>query len=82
MCTDAPAPVKAALQAKAVAAQGAKVLNQVASSSCERSWSAYDFIHSKLRNKLASSRAEDLVYVYSNSCSWRSGSRLGTMCNR
>ena len=44
-----------------------KVLSQVASScSCERNWSAYDFIHSKCRNKLTSSRAEDLVYVFSN----------------
>lgn len=34
--------------------------------SCERTWSAYEFIHSKKRNKLSSSKAEELVYVFSN----------------
>jgi hypothetical protein len=34
--------------------------------SCERSWSDYDFIHSKRRNRLTSSKAKDLVYVFSN----------------
>ena len=44
-----------------------KIMSQVASScSRERSWSAYNFIHSKRRNKLTYSRAEDLVYVFSN----------------
>jgi hypothetical protein len=37
------------------------------SSSCEWSWSSYSFVHSKARNRLLSSRAEDLVYVYTNS---------------
>jgi len=36
------------------------------SSSCERNWSAYDFIHDKKRNKLAPERANDLVFVFSN----------------
>jgi hypothetical protein len=36
------------------------------SSSCERNWSAYDFIHSKRRNKLTPKRANDLVWVFSN----------------
>jgi hypothetical protein len=39
----------------------------VSSSSCEWSWSSYSFVHSKARNRLLSSRAEDLVYVYTNS---------------
>jgi hypothetical protein len=44
-----------------------RVLSQVTSAcSCERSWSAYDFIHNRRRNKLAPSRARDLVYVFSN----------------
>lgn len=33
---------------------------------CERNWSAYDFIHSKKRNKLTPDRANDLVFVFSN----------------
>jgi hAT family C-terminal dimerisation region len=44
-----------------------RVLSQVTSAcSCERNWSAYDFIHSSRRNKLAPERARDLVYVFSN----------------
>lgn len=34
--------------------------------SCERSWSAFDFIHTKKRNKLSASKCEELVYVFSN----------------
>lgn len=33
---------------------------------CERNWSAYDFVHSKKRNRLEADRAEDLVYVFTN----------------
>ena len=36
------------------------------SSSCERGWSTYDFIHSKRRNRLTPERARDLVYVFTN----------------
>ncbi|KAF8065964.1 RNF32 [Scenedesmus sp. PABB004] len=44
-----------------------RVLSQVASaSSCERAWSAYDFIHNKRRNRLTPQRARDLVYVFTN----------------
>ncbi|XP_057831543.1 uncharacterized protein LOC131042228 [Cryptomeria japonica] len=44
-----------------------KVLSQVASSSSsERNWSTYSFIHSVKRNRLAASKAEELVYVHSN----------------
>jgi hypothetical protein len=44
-----------------------KLLNQLASSSCyERNWSTYSFIHSVKRNSLTPTRAEDLVFVYSN----------------
>jgi hypothetical protein len=39
----------------------------VSSSSCERNWSSYFFVHSKAWNRLHSSRAEDLVYVHTNS---------------
>ena len=34
---------------------------------CERNWSTYDFIHSKKRNRLHPDRANDLVYVFTNS---------------
>ena len=44
-----------------------RILSQVASSSsAERNWSTYGFIHSVKRNRLGSQRAEDLVYVHSN----------------
>ena len=44
-----------------------KVLSLVATaSSCERSWSTFDFIHSKRRNRLTAARANDLVYCFSN----------------
>ena len=45
-----------------------RILAQVmSSSSCERNWSSYSFVHNKARNRLHPSRAEDLVYVYTNS---------------
>ena len=44
-----------------------KILSQVASSSStERNWSTYGFIHSVKRNKFGSKKAEELVYVHSN----------------
>jgi hypothetical protein len=44
-----------------------RILAQVVSSSlCEQNWSSYSFVHSKVRNRLLSSCAEDLVYVYTN----------------
>lgn len=36
-------------------------------SSCERNWSMYSFIHSRVRNRLGVKKAEDLVYIYTNS---------------
>ena len=36
------------------------------SSTTERNWSTYGFIHSVKRNRLGSQKAEDLVYVHSN----------------
>ncbi len=36
-----------------------------AASSCERNWSTFGFIHSKVRNRLQADRAADLVYVFS-----------------
>jgi hypothetical protein len=45
-----------------------RILAQVvSSSSCERNRSSYSFVHSKARNRLLPSRAEDLVYVYTTS---------------
>jgi hypothetical protein len=45
-----------------------RILAQVvSSSSCERNWSSYSFVHSKARNRLHSVHAADLVYVYTNS---------------
>ena len=44
-----------------------RILSQVASSSTtERNWSIYGFIHSVKRNRLGSQKAKDLVYVHSN----------------
>lgn len=44
-----------------------KVLSQcTVVSTCERSWSTFDFIHSKRRNRLSAERSSDLVYVFSN----------------
>ncbi|PWA62215.1 bromo adjacent homology (BAH) domain, Zinc finger, RING/FYVE/PHD-type [Artemisia annua] len=45
----------------------AHLLGQPSSSSCgERNWSTYAFIHSLRRNKLTTSRAQDLVYIHNN----------------
>jgi hypothetical protein len=45
-----------------------RILAQVcSSSSCERNWSSYSFVHNKTRNRLSSARAENLVYIYTNS---------------
>ena len=44
-----------------------RVLSQGSSSSpCERNWSSFNHIQSKKRNKLLSTRLENLVYVRSN----------------
>ncbi|GJS99369.1 hAT dimerization domain, ribonuclease H-like domain protein [Tanacetum coccineum] len=44
-----------------------RLLGQPSSSSCvERNWSTYAFIHSLRRNKLTTSRAQDLVYIHNN----------------
>ena len=39
----------------------------LSSSSCKRNWSSYSFVHDKKRNRLLSERANDLVFVYTNS---------------
>ena len=46
------------------------------SSSCERNWSAFDFVHSKKCNKLSSARANNLVHVFSNKQLVRRKARL------
>ena len=44
-----------------------QVLAQCASnSSLERNWSTYKYVHSTCRNRLLSSRADKLVYLYCN----------------
>jgi hAT family C-terminal dimerisation region len=44
-----------------------RILAQCPSSSpSERNWSAYDFVHSKVRNRLTQARAEKLVYIFHN----------------
>ncbi|XP_077250104.1 uncharacterized protein LOC143889688 [Tasmannia lanceolata] len=44
-----------------------KVLSQpITSSSAERNWSTYSFIHNVKRNRLNSSRADKLVFIHSN----------------
>ena len=55
-------------EAKALQTIARRILAQVCSiSSCERNWSTYSFVHNKVRNRLHPSRAEDLVYIYTNS---------------
>jgi hypothetical protein len=36
-------------------------------SSCERNWSMYSFVHNKSRNCLGVNKVEALVYIYTNS---------------
>ncbi|GKB63029.1 hAT dimerization domain, ribonuclease H-like domain protein [Tanacetum coccineum] len=44
-----------------------KVLSQpISSSSAERNWSTYSYIHSVKRNRLNNKRADKLVYIHSN----------------
>ncbi|KAK9290730.1 hypothetical protein L1049_008906 [Liquidambar formosana] len=44
-----------------------KVLTQTCSSTgCERNWSTFALIYTKLRNRLAMSKLEELVYVHYN----------------
>ena len=44
-----------------------RLLAQCASASpCERNWSAYDFVHSRKRNRLGVLKAQQLVYVFQN----------------
>ena len=44
-----------------------KVLSQTCSSSgCERNWSTWLLIHTKLRNRLAMKKFHKLVYVHYN----------------
>ena len=33
---------------------------------CEQAWSAYDYVHNRKRNRLHASRANDLVFVFTN----------------
>ena len=54
--------------AKALQTIARRILAQVCSASaCERNWSMYSYVHNKSRNRLKHSRAEDLVYIYTNS---------------
>lgn len=53
---------------KALQTIARRILAQVCSASaCERNWSMYSYVHNKSRNRLKHSRAEDLVYIYTNS---------------
>ena len=55
-------------EAKALQTIARQILTHVCSiSSCEQNWSIYSFVHNKVRNCLQPSRAEDLVYIYTNS---------------
>ena len=46
-----------------------KVLSQpISSSSAERNWSTYTYIHSVKRNRLNGMQADKLVFVHSNIC--------------
>ena len=47
---------------------GMRVLPQVISASlCERNWSAYGHIHTKIRSKVSPETTEKIAYIYSNS---------------
>ena len=64
-------------EAKALQIIARRILAQVCSiSSCERNWSIYSFVHNKVHNHLQPSRAEDLVYIYTNSRLLRHRRRL------
>jgi hypothetical protein len=53
---------------KLIAPIARRILGQaVSSSSCERNWSSYSFVHNKSRNRLQPKWVEDLVYVYTHS---------------
>jgi hypothetical protein len=53
---------------KLIASIARRILRQtVSSSSYERNWNSYSFVHNKSRNRLQPKRVEDLVYVYTNS---------------
>ena len=53
--------------AKALQTIARRILGQVCfASACERNWSMYSYVHNKGRNRLKHSRAEDLVYIYTN----------------
>ena len=43
------------------------LVQTVSTSSCERNWSSYSFVHDRKRNRLLPKRADDLVFVYTNS---------------
>ncbi|KAK2970929.1 hypothetical protein RJ640_026581, partial [Escallonia rubra] len=44
-----------------------RVLSQCTSATgCERNWSAFEFIHSKKRNRLEHKRLNDLIFVRYN----------------
>ena len=54
--------------AKAFQTIARRIPTQVCSTSaCERNWCMYSFVNNKVRNRLKHSRAEDLVYIYTNS---------------
>ena len=54
--------------AKALQTIARRILGQVYSASiCEHNWSMYSYVHNRARrNRLKHSRAEDLVYIYTN----------------
>ena len=55
-------------EAKAFQTIARQILTQVCFISfCEQNWSIYSFVHNKVHNFLQPSRAEDLVYIYTNS---------------
>ncbi|KAG8387950.1 hypothetical protein BUALT_Bualt02G0074500 [Buddleja alternifolia] len=44
-----------------------KLCGQVSSSSCcERNWSTYSFMHSRMRNQITPQSAQDLIFVHNN----------------
>ena len=54
--------------AKALQTVARRILVHVYSTlACEHNWSIYLFVHNKVRNRLKHIRAEDLVYIYTNS---------------
>ena len=59
-----------------------RVLSVASSSGAyEHNWATFDFVHSKRHNRLKPSRANDLVYVFSNSRLLNNGTNVSKLAS-